>query len=224
MNRSTVWLVFRWLCYAVLIGSVALVPRLDIDYFLGDFVLHETSEYTWIELFEAVILSLTCLMFVMAACLHHRSRDESLKTMAILLCGLFGCLLIREMDYFLDYQLFDGAWQTLVSIILIAMVSYAVIKRSVFGDGFSRFVHSNSAGLIAIGMLILVIFSRLFGKGDFWEALMGDHFFRPVKDVAEEGVELLGMVVIFIGSVEFLVTTLAQPFGEEASVQPDESP
>ncbi|WP_438819310.1 hypothetical protein, partial [Colwellia marinimaniae] len=40
-------------------------------------------------------------------------------------------------------------------------------------------------------IVLLFVFSRLYGMGDFWEAVMAEHYVRDVKDISEETIELL---------------------------------
>jgi hypothetical protein len=55
------------------------------------------------------------------------------------------------------------------------------------------------------GILVTFLFSRLFGKGDFWKAVMEENYMRSVKNAAEEGVEVMGDILIFISSVEYMI-------------------
>jgi hypothetical protein len=54
------------------------------------------------------------------------------------------------------------------------------------------------------GMLVLA-FSRLFGRNSFWEQLMGDTYLRKVKMVAEEGTEFLALGMVLLAVVEFVL-------------------
>ena len=54
------------------------------------------------------------------------------------------------------------------------------------------------------GLLVLVVFSRLFGYGPFWKAIMDDPSYRTVKTIVEEGVELMGYFLILVSSFEYL--------------------
>ena len=57
---------------------------------------------------------------------------------------------------------------------------------------------------------MVLAFSRLFGRGSFWEAVMGDSYMRLVKNIAEEGTELMGYALLVIAAVEFLWQVLSQ--------------
>jgi hypothetical protein len=49
------------------------------------------------------------------------------------------------------------------------------------------------------------IFSRLYGRQDFWRAVMQDNYIREFKDVAEEAIELLGYSLILFAMIELLL-------------------
>jgi hypothetical protein len=51
-----------------------------------------------------------------------------------------------------------------------------------------------------IGLLQLVIFSRLFGTGSLWEPVMGDSYQPGVKSIVQEGVELMSYALVLYGS------------------------
>lgn len=219
MLHSKLGTTARWFLYALLIGCCALVPRLDMEYFIAEHVFHETSEYTALELFQTKFLLLCSLLFALSARQLKLKQQQPLMTVSVLLCGFFCCLLIREADYYLDYLLFDGAWQTLVSITLLSMLTYAWLRRQRLPDGIGALFRARGFNVIALGLLILIIYSRLLGKGDFWETLMGDHYLRPVKDVVEEGIELLGTAILFMGSVEFLIQALPRRSASKLAVR-----
>jgi hypothetical protein len=55
------------------------------------------------------------------------------------------------------------------------------------------------------GFLITYIFSRLFGRSKFWQLLYSNESYRLAKAASEEGLELLGNVIMLIGAIEFLL-------------------
>ncbi|MDX1556111.1 MAG: hypothetical protein R3212_08800, partial [Xanthomonadales bacterium] len=57
--------------------------------------------------------------------------------------------------------------------------------------------------------LVLLVFSRLFGRASFWQSVMGEDYLRVVKNIAEEGTELLGYGLIAIAAVELLVVVVS---------------
>jgi hypothetical protein len=58
--------------------------------------------------------------------------------------------------------------------------------------------------------LVTYIFSRLFGRSKFWRLLYSDESYRLAKAATEEGLELLGSVIMLIGAIEFLLFYLSE--------------
>ena len=56
-------------------------------------------------------------------------------------------------------------------------------------------------------MLIVLVFSRLFGMHQLWQHLMLDGYNRVVKNIAEEGTELLGYSICWLASTRYLWQT-----------------
>jgi hypothetical protein len=79
-----------------------------------------------------------------------------------------------------------------------------------------EFSHLASAGIFLSGFLVIMAFSRLIGRGSFWEAVMGDGYMRVVKNIAEEGTELMGYTLLLISAVEFLWYVISQRKAEKA--------
>ena len=50
-------------------------------------------------------------------------------------------------------------------------------------------------------MILLLVFSRLYGMGSFWQHVMGEHSVRDVKNISEEGIELLCYSLIALSAV-----------------------
>ena len=62
-------------------------------------------------------------------------------------------------------------------------------------------------GLFTAGVLTTYIFSRLYGRQAFWQAILEESYSGTFKSVAEEVVELLGYSLILIATVELLLMT-----------------
>jgi hypothetical protein len=110
--------------------------------------------------------------------------------------------LIREFDFYLDNYVFDGAWQVLAFSTLAITMIYLVRNKEAIEQASQKVFQTSAFGLISAGVLITFIFSRLYGRTAFWEAVMEEKYFRSVKNVSEEGIELLGYSIILIGCIE----------------------
>jgi hypothetical protein len=116
--------------------------------------------------------------------------------------GFFLMALIREFDFYLDNYVFDGAWQVLAFSTLAVTIIYLVRNKEAIEQASQNVFQTSAFGLISAGILITFIFSRLYGRTSFWEAVMEQKYFRDVKNVSEEGIELLGYGIILIGCIE----------------------
>lgn len=158
------------------------------------------SETSLTELTQAALLLLcTVLMLVI------RLRYRVLRSVSLLMAAFFAISFVRENDQWLDAYVFDGAWQCLVVLLALPALTLVIRARRDFLEEFSLMANSLGFGLFAGGFLTTYVFSRLYGRSELWQALMGEHYLRIVKDAAEEITELAGYSLLFFASVELLL-------------------
>jgi len=114
------------------------------------------------------------------------------------------CAFIREFDYFLDLLVARHAWKIGVAFVLVFMIFYAMKHAQAVYAGILEFMNRPSFGIFVSGILVLIVFSRLFGYGPFWKAIMDNSSFHTVKTIVEEGVEQMGYFLVLISSCEYL--------------------
>lgn len=151
------------------------------------------------ELAQEALLALTIIGFLIAAFTY-----KTFRYVGIFASLFFLTHLIRERDATLD-AVFDGLWQLLAFPVAGIAVFILVKNWKKAMDEFKLLYNDYSFGVLLIGVLILHVFSRLFGKGKNWEALMGEDYERVVKDAAEESIELLAYGIILIGTFEIVL-------------------
>ncbi len=184
-------LSIRVILYTGVFFVLSFINR--IDFRAADF-----KEGCATELGQEALLILTIVAFLLVAFVYKK-----LKFIGILAALFFLTHLIRERDASFD-EIFDGLWQLLAFPIAgLAVVILAMNWKKVLEE-FKLLYNDYSFGVLFIGVLLLHVFSRLFGKGKNWEALMGDDYERVVKDAAEESIELLAYGIIFIAAIEIL--------------------
>lgn len=71
-------------------------------------------------------------------------------------------------------------------------------------QGLAHFVTHPSYGMMCAGLLCILVFSRLFGMNSLWQMLMLDGYNRVVKNMVEEGCELLGYAFCLIAALGYL--------------------
>lgn len=159
------------------------------------------SELGFTELCQSMVLAAS------AGLLCAPSARRELPTVSLLLFALIFASLIREQDFYLDKYVFDGAWQLLVTLVLLPCLSLVLWRRRSFVAEFASYSNSFSFGLFASGFLVTYVFSRLYGRSEMWIAILGEHYQRTFKDAAEEITELLGYSLILIAIIELALLT-----------------
>jgi len=144
-------------------------------------------------------------LFMMAAIFAHCAYHYQFRCLSILLAGMATIGLVREFNNFFKANVFEGAWQMVVFTVAIITSFFIWKNRQGFWSAFDQFRQSFSFGLMMAGFLITFIFSRLYGRHEFWITLMEDRYFRSVKNASEESIELLGYGLMLIASIEFFI-------------------
>lgn len=144
---------------------------------------------------EALLMAMTAIFTMQAIA----KRQGGLWLVA----GFFGCLFLRELDAFFD-MIVHGAWKyfALVVVVFVFFKAWRLGKENTIAS-LAAFMKKRAFIFIFIGLLIVLVYSRLFGMGELWKAIMGDNFNRTVKNIVEEGSELWGYALVFWGSVKY---------------------
>ncbi len=153
-------------------------------------------ERSWLEMKQSALLLLAQISLVM----HFVLRREKSGVLAVMIALVLLCFQIRELDYWLDRYVFDGAWQTLVTITVLGLFAFWWKWRGAFAEQLDSFQRHSAFGMLLAGVLTIA-FSRMFGVGDFWELVMGDQYMRSVKNAAEEGTETFAYVLILCATL-----------------------
>lgn len=160
--------------------------------------LHENSVT---EVVQETLLGITATMFFWSA-----SRWSRLRGGLILIGGFYACMLVRELDFLFDY-IKQGCWIWFALLTALTSITLALRSHASLTPGLVHYVSHPTWLMSATGLLIVLVFSRLFGMHQLWQSLMLDGYNRVVKNMAEEGSELLGYSICFLASVRFLRET-----------------
>ena len=187
-------IIYKSMLSALTIVAISILVNLSIrvDYVLLGSTLGETS----------VTETLQLIMLAVASWSFFRvSRQEShLSHAAILISGFFAVLMIREMDYWFD-MIHHGSWV----FPALAITALACAKAYRGGKGtvneMAIILQSPYMKLLIGSVILLLVFSRLYGMGSFWHHVMGEHYVRDVKNISEEGIELLCYSLIALSAV-----------------------
>lgn len=177
-------------------AAACLLPALLIylDVVIFD---HDCSEGSVVEMAQS--LSVLVVVVVMAAIVRRR---PDLRGGAWLALGFFIDVFIREQDAFLD-EFHHGfwIWPTLAVAVIAACMAFRC--RATLAAFFVKIRTSRHFNLLALGLSVLLIFSRIFGNKVIWRAVVGNDNYRVAKHVAEEGTELVGYALLVLWAIGF---------------------
>lgn len=124
-------------------------------------------------------------------------RRPDLRGGVWLMFGFFLDILIREQDALLDH-VYHGFWVCPALVVALVCICLAFRSHETLAASFAHVRANRHFDLLALGLSMLLVFSRIFGNKIIWKAVVGHDDFRVAKHVAEEGVELLGYMVLFL--------------------------
>ncbi|SEM61216.1 hypothetical protein [Halomonas caseinilytica] len=171
-------------------------------------VMQEAQQFVDVRFSESGFTELTqsfLLLLATGLALSVRVWQRQLPNVALLLVGLLGASFIREQDAWLDTYVFDGAWQTLVTLLVLPVLFVVIRHRRAFVAELESITGTFSFGLFAAGFLTTYAFSRLYGRSELWQAILGDHYLRIIKDAAEEVTELFGYTLLLFAMLELVL-------------------
>lgn len=149
------------------------------------------------EYLQEGLLASSALIFL------WQSKKQQNKGL-LLLSGLLFCMLIREWDSVFDL-LFHGAWK-FFALPLAGFFVYMALK-----DGKIRaesdlleYMGSKSYGVLFIGLIILLVVSRIIGMRAIVKIMSSKFFSESLKNLMEEGMELVGYFYIFLSSLIYI--------------------
>ncbi|WP_148253558.1 hypothetical protein [Aidingimonas lacisalsi] len=158
------------------------------------------TERGFTELAQSLLLALASALLIYA-----RYGVKRMPQVTLLMFGFLFSSFIREQDSYLDTYVFDGAWQVLVTFVVLPCLIQVIRRRHDFVREFECYSNTFSFGLFAAGFLTTYAFSRLYGRSEVWMAILGDHYARTFKDAAEEVTELFGYALLLFAVIELVL-------------------
>lgn len=182
---------------ALLLAVSALVIRLEVTQVSGNI-----GENSLVEYLQESYLFIAGSLFTAVAVMRSEQRG-----FAFLASALFYTMLIRELDGLLD-QINHGFWKYPAWLLATSAIGYASLNKKTLIEPLTKYVNHESYGLMLAGILILLVFSRIYGMGDVWQGIMKEGYMRSVKNLAEEGVELLAYSLIVFSAAWYCFSEL----------------
>jgi hypothetical protein len=190
-------LALRVIFYALLLAGVSVMMMQGARWPYELSFYGENGLIEWMQVFF--------LMVSIVALWRAGVQDKSCRPLIIVMILLSASMIIRELDKVLDTYVARHAWKLGVAglVFFAGVVIYR--HKQTFYDSLVLMTRRPSFGIMLSGGLIVLIFSRLFGYGDFWLELVDNRSVaREVKRIAEECTELTGYFFIMIGTFEYL--------------------
>ena len=175
-------------------GALLVVGVIYLD--VGIFK-NQVGEISATEILQEVALLGTSALFFLQA-----KRHPALRGGMVLIGGFFGCMFIRELDALFDL-IHLGAWVYFASLLAVYCVIWAAITPKTSVRGLSAFLAHPACHYIVCGLVLILVFSRLFGMNEVWRAVMQDEYIRTVKNIVEEGTEFMGYVLCLGAAIAF---------------------
>ncbi|PMH67558.1 hypothetical protein BCU63_07270, partial [Vibrio splendidus] len=173
---------------------VNLAIRIDFVFLNG-----KIGENSVTEMLQQFLLIVSSGAFAYLA----KKRPE-VKHAAMLISAFFAVMFIRELDHWFD-MITHGAWVYPAILTAGSAIFYALKNGKQTIEQLALILASPHMNLLVTGVMLLLVFSRLFGMGSFWHGVMGEHYIRNVKTIAEEGTELLAYCLIAFASLKTVI-------------------
>jgi len=171
--------------------SAGVITTINIDFFVLE---NNLSERSLTELFQQLLLLASTGIFIWSA-----GKVEKSRTLFILIAGFFACMFLRELDHYFD-MIVHGFWLYPTVLLASLVITYAVKHNENVVSSVRVFSQTNAYFNILVGLVVIMVFSRLFGSGTLWKDVMNTDYHHIYKTIIQEGLELFGYVFLFIGS------------------------
>lgn len=187
--------VLQSLIQIIAVLLVIMVLRIDVM-----LLSNHINEYSLTEFTQQTLLFLVVCCFAYIAKAYRQLRHFH-----VLVTGFFGCMLIREFDAFFDDLIRHGFWVYPAVLVALASIGYAWLGGQSTTTGLSVFINHKHFYSLTTALVTILVFSRLFGMGDLWDTLVTNNSKRAIKNLAEEGTELLGYALLSYNSLMYML-------------------
>ena len=198
--RALMKTITLFLLLAVMIATVPITVTFDVVQ-----LDNRVGETSVTELTQELLLAISVLLFLITAIRRPESRG-----FLVLVTGFLACMLIREGDMWFDL-ISHGFWVYPATLCAAVSIYAAKRNRGTVLSSMGEYTRSQSFAFMAVGLLIVLVFSRLFGTQSLWQEIMQNNYDPFYKTVIQEGIELLGYWLVLAGSVLHYSKNRAHP-------------
>ncbi len=198
------FLAIAFITWALTQMEIASPGSLKLHVVMSETDVYGTSEFSPVEIIQAIILALCGLIMGWVA-----RYCPSQRPIAFGFGGLALIFMIRESDYFLDRYVVDNLWQVLIAILAALLIAYTYRHRKRLTIALARIWPSNGITLLFAGAVILFAFVPLVGHEPLWMSILDHAYQRVIKLAIEEFIELMGYFLWMIGTIEYALQARA---------------
>lgn len=193
-NRTMKNVLARFIIYTLVVFGLTVSLPVIIGY--GDIIVFsENGPIEWLQ-FALIAVSAAILLFSSGA------KVCGFRELFYILALLAMLAAIRELDLILDRLIPVAGWRLPAGLCAITGILIYWRKQDTLTAQMTAFIGTRAFSLLWCGFIVTVPVAQLVGHGAFLRLLMGDDYVRDYKRVIEELGELLGYLLIFIGSIE----------------------
>jgi hypothetical protein len=203
------FIAIAFITWALTQMEIASPGSLKLHVVVSDTDVLGTSEFSPVEIIQAIILCLCGLLMSWVA-----RYCPSQRPIAFGFGGLALIFFVRESDYFLDRFVADNAWQVLIAVFGALLIVYTYRHRKRLKIALARIWPSPGLTLLFAGAVILFAFVLLVGHEPLWQSILGDTYLRVTKLAIEEFMELMGYYLWMVGTIEYAFEARAIAYRE----------
>lgn len=192
------FIAIAFITWALTQMEIASPGSLKLHVLLSETDRYGTSEYSPVEIIQAIILGACGIVMWWVARYCPTQRP-----IAIPCAGLAVAFLIRELDFFLDRFVADNLWQVFIVLIGSVVIVYTYRNQRRLNIALARIWPSPGLTLMFAGAIILFAFVRLVGHEPLWMSILDDDYRRVTKLAVEEFIELMGYFLWMLGTLEY---------------------
>jgi len=190
-NYTPLFVSIRVVAYALMVFGIAEAIRFDAMFPMEEGYFGEISRT---EIFQEVLLLFLSVFFLV---LGYRYRP--VQPVANLVSLFLMISFIREFNFLIDWWIYP-AFLVLLIFLWPAIRDFRLLKNST-----REFFSQPASAWFLAGILLTYIFSRLMGRSKFWLLMYDGNNYRMAKAATEEGLELMGDLLMLISAVEFIL-------------------
>jgi len=186
--------VARFVPYTLIIFAISASLPAVVEH--GDvIVFEENGPVEWLQ-FTIMLVSAVVLL------LYSRLEGYGSRELFTIIALVQVAVAIREMDDTFDQFVPFIGWESPFIICILTGILFYWRRKNAISIQMDTFIRTRAFSLLWCGFIVTVPFAQLVGHGDFLKLLMGNDYVRDFKRVIEELGELLGYLLILIGSFE----------------------